>query len=128
MREGKFGLEMLNGIAATKVTLNVHADASIRFASNMRLFESAGAGGCLLTDWKENIPRLFEPDKEIVTYRSFEECIDKIRWLVARPAECEAIGRAAQQRVLREHTYRHRAERLAEIVRSALSQRDPSLV
>ena len=128
MREGKFGLEMLNAIAATKVTLNVHADASIRFASNMRLFESAGAGGCLLTDWKENLPKLFEPDKEIVTYRSIEDCIEKIKWLIARPSECEAIGRAAQQRALRDHTYKHRAEELAEIVRSALSKRDRTFV
>jgi len=128
MREGKFGLDMLNGIAATKVTLNLHADASIRFASNMRLFESTGAGGCLLTDWKENLPKLFEPDKEIVTYRSIEDCIEKIKWLIAHPSECEAIGRAAQQRALRDHTYRHRAEELSEIVRSALSKRERTFV
>lgn len=123
MREGKFGLDLLNAMAATKVTLNMHADASVRFASNMRLFESTGAGGCLLTDWKENIPQLFEPDREIVTYRSVAECIEKSKWLIARPRECEAIGRAAQQRALRDHTYKRRAERLAEILRGALGKR-----
>jgi hypothetical protein len=122
MREGKFGIDLFNAISSTKVTLNVHADASIRFASNMRLFETAGAGGCLVTDWKDNLPQLFEPDREVVAYRSVEECIEKVRWLIGRPSECEAIAKAAQRRALRDHTYKRRGEQLAAILRGALAR------
>lgn len=120
LRPGVYGLDMFQAIADSKLTLNVHADSSIRSASNMRLFETAGAGTCLVTDWRDNIPELFEPDKEIVTFRSIEECIEKVRWLLDRPHEYEAIGKAAQARALRQHTYAHRAARLHEIIHDAL--------
>ena len=124
MREGKYGIDLFNAISGAKVTLNMHADSSTRFASNMRLFETAGAGGCVVTDWKDNLPQLFEADREVVSYRSVEECIEKVRWLLARPNECEAIGRAAQRRALRDHTYTRRGEQLAEILRRALPERN----
>ena len=43
----------------------------------MRLFEATGSGACLVTDWKENLGELFEPDVEVVTYRSVAECVKK---------------------------------------------------
>jgi hypothetical protein len=119
LRPGVYGLDMFQAVSDSKVALNAHADASIRYASNMRLFEVTGAGTCLLTDWRENIAELFEPDKEIVTYRSLEECVEKARWLLDHPADCAAIGEAAQTRALRDHTYSRRAARLDEIIRSA---------
>jgi spore maturation protein CgeB len=119
LRPGVYGLDMFQAVSDSKVVLNAHADASIRYASNMRLFEVTGAGTCLLTDWRENIHELFEPDKEIVTYRSLTECIEKVRWLLDHPADCAAIGKAAQARALRDHTYARRAARLDEIIRSA---------
>lgn len=73
-------------------------------------------GACLLTDWKDNLPNLFEPDIEVVTYRSAEECIEKVRYLLEHEADRQAIAAAGQRRTLREHTYYHRVERLTEII------------
>jgi len=118
LRPAVFGLEMFQVIRDSKVTLNVHADSSPRFASNMRLFETTGVGTCLVTDWKENLQELFIPDEEVVTYRSAEECIEKIRWLLAHPKEREAIAAAGMARTLREHTFSHRAVELDRILRN----------
>jgi spore maturation protein CgeB len=120
LKPAVYGVDMLQALADSKLTLNAHADTSIRYASNMRLFEATGAGACLLTDWKENIPQLFEPDREIVAYRSRAECIEKIRWLLDHPAEYEAIGKAAQARTLRDHTYAKRAEMVDAIIKDKL--------
>jgi spore maturation protein CgeB len=120
LRRGVYGLDMYQAIADSKGVLNVHADASTGFASNMRLFETTGAGGCLLTDWKENLRELFEPDREILTYRSIEECAEKAAWLVAHPADAEAIGRAARARACKDHSFTRRAEELHKYIRSAL--------
>lgn len=115
-----FGLEMYQALKDSRVTLNIHADSSPTHASNMRLFEATGVGTCLVTDWKENIPRLFEPDRELITYKSAGECIEKIKWLLEHPDEREAIARAGQARTLKDHTYARRGEQLFEIIRKEM--------
>lgn len=120
LRPPVFGLEMFQRLRDSKVTFNSHIDASPRSASNMRLFEATGVGTCLVTDAKENLAELFEPDLEIVAYRSAEECAEKVRWLLAHPTEREAIARAAMSRCHRDHTFDRRAERLDAIIRERL--------
>jgi len=123
MTDGIYGLKMYQTVRDSKITLNIHADSSDRFASNMRLFEVTGVSGCLLTDWKPNLSEMFELDKEVVAYRSPAECIEKARWLLGNADTRAAIARAGQARTLREHTFAHRAQRMDEILRAALRRR-----
>ena len=120
MHRPVFGMDMFRLLARSKVSLNIHTDISPKSASNMRLFEATGMGACLLTDWKSNLHDLFEPDVEVVTYRSAEECVEKIRWLSDRPEEITRIGEAGRRRTLRSHTFDQRAPLLDEILRSHL--------
>lgn len=115
-----FGVEMYQIMKDSKIAVNIHADDSPTHASNMRLFEATGVGTCLITDWKENINELFEPDKEIVTYQSANECVEKIDWLLSHPREREEIAKAGQARCLRDHTYARRAVRLDQIIKSSM--------
>ena len=117
LKPAVFGLEMFQTLANSKIALNIHADSSPLFASNMRLFETTGVGTCLLTDWKTNIHELFEPDYEVVTYRSVEECIEKIAWLLDHPQESETIAKAGQLRTLKDHTFAQRSIQLDEIIK-----------
>jgi len=102
------------------VTLNTHIDVSPTSASNMRLFEAAGVGTCLLTDWKENLKELYEPDVEVVAYRDAKECIAKMSHLLRNERDRKAIAEAGQKRVLHDHTIYRRAEQLDEILRAHL--------
>ena len=120
IRPPAFGLAMYQVLRDSHATLNAHADSSPRFASNMRLFEATGIGTCLVTDWKENLGDLFDVDREIVAYRSLAELEEKLTWLASAPAEREAIAEAGRKRVLREHTYAHRAERLDALIREVI--------
>lgn len=117
-----FGLQMYQQLQQSKVTLNTHIDISPRCASNMRLYEATGVGTCLLTDWKENLSELFEPETEVVSYRSTEECIEKARYLLENENERQAIAAAGQRRTLRSHTYAHRAEQISAYVQEYFSQ------
>lgn len=103
-----FGIDMFNVLYNSEIVLNIHADSSPIYASNMRLFEATGVGSCLLTDKKQNISDLFEVDKEIIVYESVEDCIEKIRWLLSHKTVFKSIAEAGQTRCLREHTYDNR--------------------
>jgi spore maturation protein CgeB len=119
-RHPVFGLEMYQVLRDSVATLNIHADSSPQFASNMRLYEATGVGACLLTDWKENMEELFFPDQEVVVYKNAEECREKATWLLNHPKEAAEIGLAGQNRTLREYTFVHRAELLHHIIRKAM--------
>ena len=120
MKSGVFGLQMFQTLHDSKITFNSHIDASPRYASNMRIFEATGVGACLVTDWKENISDLFEPDSEIVTYKSIDECIEKVRWLLDHPKERKMIAQAGQKKTLGHHTFAQRADQLDQMIRDAL--------
>ncbi len=115
-----FGLDMYRLLARSHVTLNTHIDASARSASNMRLFEATGVGACLLTDWKPDLATLFDPEREVVTYRSADEAIEKAGYLLAHEAERRRIAEAGQQRTLRDHTVMQRAAQLDALIRRHL--------
>lgn len=86
----------------------------------MRLFEATGVGTCLLTDAADNLAELFDPDREVVTFRDADECRERIRSLLVHDAEREAIARAGQARCLACHTFRHRAPQLDEWLRGVV--------
>jgi spore maturation protein CgeB len=120
-----YGLDMHRALHEARVTLNIHADSSPRFASNMRLFETTGAGSCLLTDARSNLAELFEPEREIVTYSSAEECLEKAQWLLRRPQEAERIALAGQKRTLHEHTFERRGAELAALIQAEVKRARP---
>lgn len=111
-----WGLEMYRVLRRAAVVLNRHIDVAGPFANNMRLYESTGVGALLLTDRKRNLSDLFEPDVEVATYGSTEECIDVAGRLLADSDARSEIAKAGQRRTLAEHTYRHRMEELVSLV------------
>jgi spore maturation protein CgeB len=111
-----YGIEMFKAISKSKIGFNSHGGVAGNYAANVRLFEVTGVGSCLLTDHKNNIADFFEPDNEVVTYKSAEECIEKVNWLLSHPNEMKEIAGVGQKRTLRDHTYEKRAEELHEII------------
>jgi spore maturation protein CgeB len=108
-----WGGAMYEILGRSRVSLNKHIDISESYANNMRLFEATGVGALLLTDWKENLGELFEPGREVVAYRSAEECIDLARHYLAHDSDRERIAAAGAARCRREHSY---AKRMSELV------------
>jgi len=91
-----------------------HAD--LHGSSTMRPFELALSGACMVSSPCAGIEEWFEPGKEIIVVGSAQEAIDRYRFLLRHDDERLAIGQAARERALSEHTSRHRARRLVEIV------------
>lgn len=115
-----WALEMYRVLEQSALTLNNHIDVAEDNANNMRLYEATGVGTLLITDAKKNLSDLFEPGKEVVAYRSVEECVELTKHYLAHPQEREKIAQAGQARTLREHTYAHRMQELCDILKPLL--------
>lgn len=92
------------------------AHASVFASSSARPFELASMGCCIVANPYDGIETWFEPGKEVFVVHSSEEALDRYQYLLAHDSERLAAGRAARERVLKEHTFRHRARQLCEIV------------
>ena len=121
-----WGWRMYETLQRSRITLNRHARIDVRgsvntsLANNMRLYEATGVGACLVTEDRENLHEVFEPDQEVVIYRNTSDCVEKIRYYLAREAERAAIARAGQSRTCRDHSYVGRMGELAEVLRHHL--------
>ncbi|MHC2995806.1 MAG: glycosyltransferase family 1 protein [Candidatus Atribacteria bacterium] len=111
-----YGLEMFQEIANSKISFNIHIDAAKKEAANFRMYEVTGVGTCLLTDWKEDIGEYFEPDYEIVTYKSKDEVLKKVNYLLNNSKEREKIAINGQRRTLKDHNLKKRVEKVNEII------------
>jgi hypothetical protein len=83
---------------------------------NVRLFEATGCGATVLTEHRPEVPALFEPGREILSYTSINELIDHAKRLTTEPGSARALGDAASARAHLEHTYAHRLTRLLEVI------------
>lgn len=110
--EAVFGLDMYKMLKKSKVTFNKHPASAFGSVGNMRMFEATGIGTCLLTDWGNNIDDLFVEDEEVITYRSIEECIEKVTYILENPYELKKIAAAGQKRTLKDHTYENRCNQI----------------
>jgi spore maturation protein CgeB len=92
-----------------RAVLNISRDsmAAYGFSPATRVFEAAGAGACLITDAWAGIEEFLEPGREVLVARSGDDVARHVR-RISR-GEARGIGARARQRVLREHTYDHRA-------------------
>jgi len=109
-------------VAGSKINLNLHSsvvsdgvDAKAD-AVNPRVFEIAACGGFQLCDPCAGLAELFDFDTELPVYRTLPELRRKLDHFLAHPEEREAIARRARERALREHTYRHRAQRMLDVI------------
>ena len=97
--------------------LNISRDSMARygFSPATRVFEAAGAGACIITDYWQGIDTFFEPGTEILVANNGDEVKQIVSSLTKEKAE--EIGKAALKRVLAEHTYTHRAAALDAILK-----------
>jgi spore maturation protein CgeB len=74
----------------------------------LRDFEVPMSGGFYLVEHLDELQEFFDIGREIETYRSREEMLDKIRFYLAHDAERDRIRHAGRARCLRDHTWERR--------------------
>jgi spore maturation protein CgeB len=78
----------------------------------LRDFEAPMCRACYLTGHSDEIAELYEIGKEIDTYRSGDELVDKARFYLSHTEASEHLREAGWQRARRDHTWERRFERL----------------
>src|SRR4051812_13157995 len=105
-------------ISAARVNLCIprRSHATVYASSSCRPFELASAGAAIVSNPYDGIERWFEPGSELIVVDDAEQATNAYRELLADPAQAEELGRRARERVLDEHTYRHRARQLLALL------------
>jgi spore maturation protein CgeB len=117
--------EKAKALLAAKIVLNNINCMEVE-GVNGALFQIAGCGAFQIADWKPTLPALFEPEREIVTFRTRAELKEKVDYYLARPIERSEIADRAYIRARKEHTYQNRLETMLEILGLAEKKIDPS--
>lgn len=109
---------------STAVNLN-STSLQMRDAVNQRVFDCPAAGGFLITDDQPDLHELFDAEKEVVTYASLAELEEKITYYLKHPEARAAIVNRARERVLAEHTHRHRLQALEAFLKPRFGMGSP---
>jgi len=116
------GINMHNIYNKYKLALHIHGEGIKNdgidwssFSGAKRNFEITGIGTALLTSYQNNLQELFNED-EILTFKTKEECLEKINLYLTQPDKLSTIAKAGQQKTLKEHTFKKRAEDLIDLI------------
>jgi hypothetical protein len=102
--------------ARINLCITRRSHATVYASSSCRPFELASSGAAVVSNPYEGIERWFEPGSELLVVHDAEEATAAYRDLLADPAQAEELGRRARERVLDEHTYRHRARQVIDLI------------
>jgi spore maturation protein CgeB len=91
--------------------------ADTGFSPATRVFEAAGAAACLITDAWPGLEGFLEDGKEVLVARDGQDVAEILGWLT--PTAARRIGALAKARVLKDHTYSHRAREVDALLRQA---------
>jgi spore maturation protein CgeB len=83
---------------------------------NGRLFQAAGCGAAVLTEFRPQLPELFRVGDEMLAYQDFDELVDQAARLLGEPGLTARLGDAAAQRAHSDHTYDARLATILETV------------
>ena len=83
----------------------------------MRTFEALGTGSFLLTNWLPTLGELFEDGKDLVTYKTLDEMVEKAKYYLAHDKEREKIAAAGYAKAIKLHTYQNRIRTILDVIK-----------
>lgn len=107
------GDSMVNALNSYKIHFNRNIDNDI----NYRTFETLGTKTFLLTNYTENLEKLFKIGKHLITYDSKEDLLNKINYYLNNEKERKKIEEEGYSHVIQFHTYDVRAKQFLEIIK-----------
>lgn len=82
----------------------------------LRDFDAPMSGAMYITSYNPDLSELFDIGKEIITYTSIRECIEKIKYYLGNDEEREIIAAAGRLRAVKDHTWDQRIFALLQLL------------
>ncbi|HZL24866.1 MAG TPA: glycosyltransferase [Nitrososphaeraceae archaeon] len=113
-------IEFRNYCCRTKVNLNVVRDlhADVFATSTSRPFELAAMQCCIVSAPYNGLENWFDLGKEILVAKTSKEFIEIYQMLIDNEDMRIKMGTAARNRVIKDHTSRHRARQIIQILKN----------
>lgn len=113
--------EWRNFCCRAKINLNIVRDlhAKVYSTSTSRPFELAAMQCCIVSSPYKGLENWFDVGKEILVANSTKECIEMYTMLIGDAEMRYKIGEAAQNKVMKAHTSRHRARQIIDILKTS---------
>jgi len=109
--------EMLQKWSESKLGINLSTndnDPARKTQMKLRMFEVPAARALLVTEYHPGLEQFYTIDKEIITFRSIPEFIDKMKFLNNNPAIIEKLAFSGHQRFIKEHESKIRLKLILE--------------
>lgn len=130
---GGFGIDMGNAdlvgdisysafrefCCGSKINLNITrwSHTNVYASATARPFELAAYGACIVSQPYNGIEEWFDVGRELVVVNSEDEAVEAYEWLLESDDERLQMGERARQRILKDHTYRNRAQTVVEMAK-----------
>lgn len=95
----------------SKINLNISL-RSITSGIPLRVLDIMGAGGFVLTNYQPEIEEYFEDGKEVVMFRSLEDCLSKIEYYLEHEEERKSIAINGLEAVKHRFNYKGKIDML----------------
>ncbi len=109
-----------------KIVLNTHRPFDLKRNQNRfgivgrninnRAFDVAACAAFQLIEYKEDLPSHFIENEEIVSFHNDQELTEKLNYYLTHDEERQRIAENARKRVLLEHTFTKRLEKMMNIL------------
>lgn len=116
---GKYivGDEKAQILYGSKVVFNNMHFAEIE-SVNCSFFEANGCGAFQLCDYKPILKELLPIDHELVTFKTIDEGVDKVKYYLAHPKERYEIAERIYQYFINHYTYDHLIQYILNVTKS----------
>ncbi|UXH43433.1 glycosyltransferase [Rossellomorea vietnamensis] len=107
--------EMPKVFKRSKININI-TRCFVESGLPMRVFDVLGSKGFLISNYKDDISRLFNDGKDLVVYRDRKDLIDQINYYLINDKERQRIKYQGFETVTKYHTYIERIKKMMDIL------------
>ena len=109
------GEKVIKIYRSSKIVLNIHYPEA-KEGLNTRTFDILACGACELVDYQKNLSEHFKIGEEIISYRNLEELHQLVAYYLQNIQELKKISEKGRKRVLKDHTWHHRVEKIISTI------------